>query len=358
MRNRQLLDAMYPPLDCPAPGSPHTFEASSLCQSLTPYDEPSMFRIWIDEIFLESARPMLEGVAQLVGPHAPIEDLKTCDAALDPGVAWNAARMDQAPRLRVISRIGVGYDNIDVPAATQRGIVVCYTPHGPTLSTAEHAVALIFATAKTVAFADRDMRAGRWHSQFLTLKGMELQNRVLGLVGLGRIAGHVARIMQSVGMKVIACDPLLTTDRAQQLGVRKVDEIEDLLAVSDVVSLHAPSTPETHHLINASRLSAMKRGAILINTARGSLVNESDLVVALQSGHLAAAGLDVFEREPLEPSSSLLTLENVVLTDHIASHTWAGHHRLYEMAVRHALQVLRGESPDCQLNEVAERSAP
>lgn len=311
-----------------------------------------MYRVWIDENPLDSVRPMLEKVAQLVGPGASLEELATCDAALDPGAAWTAARMDRAPRLKVISRIGVGYDNIDVRAATERGIMVCYTPHGPTLSTAEHAVALIFAAAKTVAFADRDMRAGRWHSQFITLKGMELRDRVLGLVGFGRIGGHVAQIMQAVGMHVAAYDPMLTPERAAQMGIRRMDSLDDLLAESDVVSLHAPSTPETRHLMNAARLQVMKQGSILINTARGALVDERALADALRSGHLAAAGLDVFEREPIETDNPLLKLENVVLTDHIGSHTWTGHHRLYEMAVHHLLQALHGERPDCMLNDV------
>lgn len=316
-----------------------------------------MYRIWVDEPPLDSIRPMLDGVAEWIGPGAPIEQLATCDAALDPGAPWTAARIDQAPRLRVISRIGVGYDNIDVQAATQRGIVVCYTPHGPTLSTAEHAVALIFAVAKTVAYADREIRRGRWHTHFFTLKGMELRDRVLGLVGLGRIGGHVAQIMQAVGMRVIALDPMLTAEKSLQLGLQKVDSLSELLARSDVVSLHAPATAETRHLINASRLQAMKPGAILINTARGSLVDEHALADALRSGHLAGAGLDVFEREPISSENPLIHLENVVLTDHIASHTWAGHHRLYEMAIHHALQALRGEKPDCMLNEVAVRLA-
>lgn len=316
-----------------------------------------MYRIWIDETPLESIRPMLTGVAELIGPDAPVERLATCDAALDPGAPWTAARMDRAPRLRVISRIGVGYDNIDVRAATERGIIVCYTPHGPTLSTAEHAVALIFAVAKTVAYADREVRVGRWHTHFFTLKGMELRDRTLGLIGLGRIGGHVAQIMQAVGMRVMACDPMLTSEKAMQLGLSKVDSLDELLSQSDVVSLHAPATAETRHLINASRLMTMKPGAILINTARGSLVDEQALADALRSGHLAGAGLDVFDREPIERDSPLLHLENIVLTDHIASHTWAGHHRLYEMAIHHVLQALRGEEPDCVLNEVTVRLA-
>jgi D-3-phosphoglycerate dehydrogenase / 2-oxoglutarate reductase len=313
--------------------------------------EKMMYRIWIDEPFLESAHPLLQGVAEIVGPGAPIEELATCDAALDPGAGWNAARFDLAPRLRVLSRIGVGYDHIDIPAATARGIMVCYTPHGPTLSTAEHAVALIFAAAKTITFADREVRAGRWHAHFSTLKGMELRGRVLGLVGAGRIGCEVAQIMRAVGMQVIVCDPVITSENAAELGLRKIERLEDLLAQSDVVSLHAPSTPQTRHLINTASLNAMKQGSILINTARGALVDECALSAALQSGHLAAAGLDVFEREPVSTDNPLLQLDNVVLTDHIASHTWAGHQRLYEMAVHHALQALRGEKPDCLLNE-------
>ncbi|HAP07938.1 MAG TPA: hypothetical protein DCR20_08915 [Planctomycetaceae bacterium] len=312
----------------------------------------AMYRIWVDEQPLDSVLPMLSGVAEIVGPGADLRELSLCDGALDPGARWDAARMDRAGRLQVISRIGVGYDNIDVAAATARGIQVCYTPHGPTISTAEHAIALIFAAAKTVCYADRDVRAGRWHRAFRTVKGMELRGRVLGLVGAGRIGSEVARVMQAVGMRVLVYDPGLSEERARQAGLEWVSSLELLLSAADVVSLHAPSTAETRHLINSARLAWMKPGAILVNTARGALVDEHALADALKNGHLAAAGLDVFEREPTESGNPLLDLENVVLTDHIASHTWAGHHRLYEMAVTHLLQVLRGEQPDCPLNSV------
>jgi D-3-phosphoglycerate dehydrogenase len=213
-------------------------------------------------------------------------------------------------------------------------------------------VALIFAAAKTIAFADREVRAGRWHTDFFGLKGMELKGRVLGLVGLGRIASQVAEIMLAVGMRVVAYDPILTNDQARQMGILKAGSLEELLNQSDVVSLHAPAIPATRHLINPTTLGQMKKGAILINTARGSLIDEAALADALQRGHLESAGLDVFEKEPVNADNPLLKLENVVFTDHIASHTWAGHHRLYEMAVHHALQALRGERPDCLLNEI------
>lgn len=316
-----------------------------------------MFRLWVDEKVLESVMPMLDGVAQIIGPGASLSELAACDAALDPGVPWTAERMDQAGQLKVLSRIGVGYDNINVPAATERGIVVCYTPYGPTISTAEHTVALIFAAAKTVAYADRDIRARRWHSQVTILKGMELQDRTLGIVGAGRIGCHVAKIMQAVGMSVVAFDPILTVERAAELGITKAGSLTELLNQSDVVSLHAPSNNSTRHLMNSATLGQMKPGAILINTARGALVDEAALSEVLRSGHLAAAGLDVFQKEPIQADNPLLSLDNVVFTDHIASHTWAGHHRLYEMAVRHVLQVMRGENPDSVLNpQVVRRS--
>jgi len=309
-----------------------------------------MFRIWIDEPLLDSVLPIFEGVAEIVGPRASAEALATCDAALVPGVRWDAARMDTAPRLRVLSRIGVGYDNIDVAAATARGIMVCYTPQAPTISTAEHALALLFAVAKTICIGDRDVRAGRWHTAFWTLKGMELDGRTLGLVGAGRIGARVATAAKAIGMRVLVFDPYLDAVRAAELGVERAGSLEALLGESDVVSLHAPATAQTHRMIDAARLAQMKRGALLINTARGALVDEDALVAALRSGHLGGAGLDVFDREPIAPDHPLLQLGNVVLTDHIASPTWAGPHRLYETAARQALQALRGEKPEGLLN--------
>jgi D-3-phosphoglycerate dehydrogenase len=309
-----------------------------------------MFRIWLDEQVLESVLGMLEGVAELVGPGAGTGELAGCDGALDPGAKWTAERMDSAGRLRVISRIGVGVDNIDIAAATDRGIVVCNTPGAPSQSTAEHAVALIFATAKNVVNADRRVRAGDWHANFRTSKGLELSGRVLGLIGAGRIGGLVARMMGAVGMRVLAFDPALGVERAGELGVERVASLEELLRQSDVVSLHAPATAENRHLMNAERLGWMKRGAILINTSRGALVDEVALAAVLRSGQLGAAGLDVFEREPVDAANLLLGMENVVVTDHIASHTWAGHHRLYETAVSQLLGVLRGERPSTVLN--------
>jgi len=303
-----------------------------------------MFRIWIDEPLLDTVLPLFDGVAEIVGPRASAEELATCDAALVPGVRWDAARMDAAPRLRVLSRIGVGYDNIDVAAATARGIMVCYTPQAPTISTAEHAVALMFAVAKTICVGDRDVRAGRWHAQFWTLKGMELDGRTLGLVGAERIGERVAAMALPIGMRVLVFDPYLDAARAAALGVERADSLDALLAESDVVSLHAPSTPQTHHMIDAARLAQMKRGALLINTARGALIDESALVAALRSGHLGGAALDVFAQEPLDAAQGALFdgVPNLLLTPHIAGVTDESNVRVSRVTLEAVLRHLSG----------------
>jgi D-3-phosphoglycerate dehydrogenase len=309
-----------------------------------------MFKIWLEELLLDSVQTLFDGAAELIGPRAPIERLGECDAVLVSGGKWDGPRMDLAPKLRVVSRIGVGYENIDVDAATERNIMVCYTPLAPSVSTAEHAIGLMFAVAKQIVYADRDMRAGNWHREFWTVKGMELRDRTLGLVGVGRIGANVATVARAIGMQVVCYDPYLSEKRATEIGVTPAADLESLLRQSDVVSLHAPSTPETYKLMNAERFAQLKSGSILINTARGALVDEAALIAALESGQLSGAGLDVFEVEPIPTNHPLLKFENVVVTDHIASHTWAGHHRLYETAARQALQALRGEMPDNVLN--------
>jgi D-3-phosphoglycerate dehydrogenase / 2-oxoglutarate reductase len=308
------------------------------------------YRFWLDEPLLDSAAPLLADVATLVGPNASLADLATCDATLVPGARWDAVRMDAAPRLKVLSKLGAGYDNIDVPAATARGIVVCFAPDAPTVSTAEHAVALIFATTKDVPAADARVRNGRWHASFYQRKGLELDGKTLGLVGVGRIGGRVAQIMRAVGMRVLAFDPYLPAERAAALGVEACPSLEALLGQSDVVSLHVPVTPETRGLIDATRLAQCKRGAYLVNSARGALVDEDALIDALRSGQLAGAGLDVFQHEPIQPDNRLFAFDTVTLTDHIASLTWDGHRRLYQAGITHALQVLRGEMPATTLN--------
>ncbi len=234
--------------------------------------------------------------------------------------------------------------------------MVCYAPEAPTVSTAEHAIALLFAVAKNLRSADIDIRSGHWHHTFWERKGLELHDRTLGLIGVGRIGSIVATALRAVGMRVLVFDPYVTPRRAVDLGVTLMPTLHALLAESDVVSLHVPVTPETRNFMNAARFSQMKRGAILINVSRGALVDEAALIDALMSGQLSGAGLDVYQQEPIQKDHALLKLDNVVLTDHIASLTWAGHHRIFETGIRHALQVLRGEMPAHTLNpEIWER---
>ncbi len=300
---------------------------------------------------IESCLPLFAGVAELVGPGAPLERIAECDATLVPGSrTWDGALMDRAPKMKVLSRIGIGYDNIHVAEASARNIVVCYAPDAPTVSTAEHALALLMAVAKHLHGLDANTRSGHARAYAAAHKGMELAGRTIGLVGLGRIGSRVARACAAMDMRVLTYDPFVTVERAAAVSAEKIDSLDALLAQSDVVSLHLPSTVETRHLMNAERLAQMKAGSILVNAARGALIDEAALVDALKSGHLMGAGLDVFHKEPPDIDHPLLQLDNVVLTPHVASHTDAGHHRLYETAALQALQVLRGERAASMLN--------
>ena len=312
-----------------------------------------MFRIWIDEPFNDVCLPLLGDDAVLVGPGAPLSELATCHASLVPGSrVWNAALLDQAPALKVLSRLGVGYDNIDVAACTARGVLACYAPEAPSISTAEHAVALMLAAAKQLRQADTLTRAGKWRRWFVDNPGMELDGRTLGLVGLGRIGARVAAVGRALGMQVLAFDPFLSAERAANLGVILSPGLDALLAQSDVVSLHLPATAETANLMNAARFAQMKPGAIFVNAARGALVDTPALAAALRSGHLAYAGLDVYEVEPIVADSPLHGIENLVLSPHIASQTVAGFNRIYDTALAQALTYLRGGRPAHPLNAV------
>ena len=240
-------------------------------------------------------------------------------------------------RLRVIGRAGVGVDNIDIQAATEKGIAVFNAPSGNTVSAAELTMALILTAARKVAAADRSVRAGEWNRK--RLRGSELHAKTLALIGAGRIGGEVARRAQAFGMRVVAYDPFLQDERARQLGIESVS-LEDALRMGDVVSLHVPLTDATRNLIDSDRLALLRPGAILINAARGGVLDEAALVDVLREERIAGAALDVFSEEPLPADHPLRALENVVLTPHIgAATTEAQHNVAYEVAesVREAL---------------------
>ena len=226
--------------------------------------------------------------------------------------------LERAPELRVVGRAGVGVDNIDLGAATERGIAVLNAPAGNTVSAAELTLALILATVRKVAEADRSVRSGEWErSRF---GGIELRGKVLGLVGSGRIGSEVGRRAKAFGMTVMAHDPYLTDERAEDLGFER-GSFEEVLERADVVSLHVPLTAQTRGLLNAETLRAMKPSAFLVNVARGGVVDEPALVDALKEGVIAGAALDVYENEPLEADSPLRSAPNLVLTPHLGAST-------------------------------------
>src|SRR6266702_4354501 len=230
-----------------------------------------------------------------------------------------AAILNAGAKLRVVGRAGVGVDNVDVETATRRGIVVLNAPGGNTVSTAEHAFSLLLSVARKIPQADAAVRGGKWDRK--NLEGVELYNKTLGVIGMGRIGSELSRRAIAFGMRVIAYDPYLSATRARSLQVELVDELDDLLATSDFISLHTPLTDETRHILDEARLKKTKRGVRIINCARGGLVDEAALARALQDRHVAAAALDVFEHEPLPDDSPLRLAPNLVLTPHLGAST-------------------------------------
>lgn len=228
------------------------------------------------------------------------------------------AVFEAAPLLKVVGRAGVGVDNVDVDAATERGVVVMNTPGGNTISTAELTFTHILCCARPIAQGAASMKAGNWDRK--TLSGVELLRKTIGVIGLGRIGGEVAKRAQAFGMKVLAYDPYLTPARAAAMQVESVS-LDQLLAASDYITVHMPLTDETNNMIDEAALAKCKKGVRIVNCARGGIVNEKALVAALKSGQVGAAGLDVFETEPLPKDSELRSAPNIVLTPHIAAST-------------------------------------
>lgn len=262
--------------------------------------------------------------------------------------------MDLAgPSLKLIARVGIGVDTVDIPAATERGILIINTPDAPTESTAEHAVALLMAVAKRVMVGDMFLR-GAQNIERTDMRGTELKGRVLGVVGYGRIGRRVAEICAAgIKMKVLAYDPFLAGPMPTPEGVELISDLDTLLSNANFVTLHTPLTAETHHLIGERELRLMQPGSYLINASRGPVLDEAALIRALQDGHLAGAGLDVFDPEPPEPDNPLLKMINVVVTPHIASSTDLGLAAMFNGCTDQIIQVLRGERPPSIVNPEA-----
>jgi D-3-phosphoglycerate dehydrogenase len=225
--------------------------------------------------------------------------------------------IDRATKLKVIGRAGVGVDNVDVEAATRRGIVVANAPESTVVSAAEHTIGLLVALARNIPQAHAALKQGRWERK--TYGGVELADKTLGVLGFGRIGQQVARRAAGLGMRVVAYDPFVSADRFRELGVERVQTEEDVYAAADFLTLHLPLTDETRRSINAGAFAKMRDGVRIVNAARGDLVDEDDLLEALKSGKVGGAALDVFSTEPY--SGPLLELDNVVATPHLAAST-------------------------------------
>jgi D-3-phosphoglycerate dehydrogenase len=234
------------------------------------------------------------------------------------GSKVTAKVIERASRLRVIGRAGIGVDNVDVPAASKKGIVVMNTPTGNAVTTAEHALSLLMSLARKIPQATASIKAGKWEKN--KFEGREVAGKTLGIIGMGNIGRIVAERAKGLHLQVIAFDPVLTHEKAASLGFELVS-IEQLFVRSDLITIHAPLTPETKYLLNRDAFARMKKGVLIVNAARGGIVNEADLEVALKEGKIAGAALDVFEQEPVSPDHPLLKLENLIATPHLGAST-------------------------------------
>ena len=324
-------------------------------------------RIVVTRRLPESALDMLRAVGDVwVSPHdRPLatDELYAAVAGADVVVSLLHDRIDGAlldaagPQLRCVANVAVGYDNIDVPAATERSVQITNTPGVLTEATADLAMALILMTTRRLGEGERLLRnrtPWSWHLFFLL--GSGLQGKTLGVVGLGAIGKATARRARAFGMRIAYAEPVPAPPEVEaELEAQRI-ELDELFATADVVSLHVPLTDATRHLVDAQRLVQMKQSAHLVNTTRGPVVDEAALAEALRDGVIAGAALDVFEKEP-EVHPGLLELENVVIVPHLGSATIETRTAMAELAARNAVAVLAGETPATPVNAVGAASA-
>ena len=295
--------------------------------------------------FFDEIGPEIE----VVGPGTesnPFAGVEFAAGLMASTLVYDASVMDRAAHALAIVRTGIGYDRVDIDAATARGIAVCNTPDAPTVSTAEHAIALMMAVTKGIPASSDRLRSGE-HDLYSSHYAIELEGKTLGLVGFGRIARRVATFAKTLGMQVVAFDPFLSDE---DLAVSRIDDLLDLLRRADVVSVHVPLTRDTRGLFDQRLFEAMKPGAFLVNTSRGSVVDQNSLLTALASGRLRGAGLDVTDPEPLPPDHPLLHRSDVVVTPHVASATAEGKRRIFRSALAEMAAVLAGERPEHLIN--------
>ncbi len=317
--------------------------------------EANMPVVWFDRSVGELQRQLLQGHARIldVSGDDPLEGIERAHGAIvGAAIRYDRSVFQRAPLLKVIARAGIGFDNLDLNDATEFGIAACNTPDGPTTSTAEHAVALIFAITKGLKESAQRLQAAE--GDYWARHGhLELQGARLALLGIGRIGGLVATIMSSVGMEIVAYDPYAENSRFAELGAQRADTPGQAVADAHVVSVHAPLSAATRHLVDAELLNAMRDGVYVVNTSRGGLVDQAALLQALEEGKVRGAGIDVTEPEPLPDDHPLLSRSDVIVTPHIASATVAGRRRIFTHAVEEVMTALNGKRPSNMLNPEA-----
>jgi D-3-phosphoglycerate dehydrogenase len=321
-------------------------------------------KVYLGEVIHPDAVALLEKHAQVVRPkdhsrQAFLEALQEVDGMVARKVNVGAEEMDRAPRMKIIARHGVGLDSVDLEEATRRGILVTYTPGANRESVAELALSFMLALARRIPQAQKAMAnmpkgdIGIFSALLkqYNLTGIDLEGKSLGIIGTGRIGSTVARkCIAALDMKVKGYDPYVSSEVMKSFGVEKVERLEDMLPKIDFLTVHCPLTQETKGMVGKKELARMKKGAYVVNTARGGIVNEKALLEALNSGHIAAAALDAWEVEPPDPKDPLLNHPNVIGTPHYAGTTEESLYRVGIAAVEEVLRVLRGEPPKYPVN--------
>lgn len=290
---------------------------------------------------------MLDGVADVYvadnqDPNNYLDEMKDADALIVRIAKCDGHAIENSPNLKVIGRTGVGYDSVDVKTATAHGIPVVITPGANNRSVAEHAVAMMFALSKNLVEAQQEMCKGNWEIRGAK-KAFELEGKTIGILGLGAIGRETAKICEGCGMKVAAYDPFLSKEQVEGYGAVYYENYEDLLKVSDVVSIHVPLTDETKNMISKKQLTEMKKTALIINCSRGGIINETDLVEALKAGEIAGAGTDVFCSEPPKTDDPLLNCPNLIVSPHSAAQTREAVIKMAQMCVKGCLALAEGK---------------
>ncbi len=314
--------------------------------------EENVMKVLVSDPLSEEGVRKLETEAEVdvmtnLSPEELIEKIKDYDAlAIRSGTKVTAEVIAAADKLKVVGRAGVGVDNIDIDAATKKGIIVVNTPGGNTISAAEHTIAMMLSLARNIPQANNSLKSGEWNRKKYT--GVEVYNKTLGIVGLGRIGAEIASRMKSFGMHILAYDPFVTEERAADLGI-KLASLDEIFRESDFITVHTPLTKETRNLIDEGQIKIMKPGVRLINCARGGIINEEVLAKAVAEGRVAGAAVDVFTKEP--PTDNPLIEQNgIIVTPHLGASTAEAQVNVAVAVADQILAVARGELPPNALN--------